>query len=43
MLAAGERAHAIEKFDSAIEIYRSHGAGRRFIDYVMADQRRARE
>ena len=43
LLAAGERAHAIEKFDSAIEIYRSHGAGRRFIDYVMADQRRARE
>src|SRR5262249_38222871 len=25
LLAAGKRAHAIEKFDAAIEIYRSHG------------------
>ena len=27
LLAAGEHARAIEKFDAAIEIYRSHGAG----------------
>ena len=32
----GERARAIEKFDAAIGIYRSHGAGQRFIEYVMA-------
>jgi tetratricopeptide (TPR) repeat protein len=41
LLAAGERARAIEKLDAAIEIYRSRGAGTRFIDYVMADKRRA--
>jgi tetratricopeptide (TPR) repeat protein len=41
LLAAGERARAIEKFDAAIEIYRSRGAGTRFIEYVMADKRRA--
>jgi class 3 adenylate cyclase/tetratricopeptide (TPR) repeat protein len=41
LLAAGELARAIEKFDAAIEIYRSRGAGKRFIEYVMADKRRA--
>ena len=41
LLAAGERARAIEKFDVAIEIYRSHGAGTRFIEYIVADQVRA--
>jgi len=41
LLAAGERARAIEKFDDAIEIYRSHGAGTRFVEYVMADRKRA--
>jgi len=41
LLAAGERPRAIEKFDAAIEIYRSHGAGTRFIEYVMADKMRA--
>jgi tetratricopeptide (TPR) repeat protein len=41
LLAAGERARAIEKFDAAIEIYRSHGAGTRFIEYVMVDKMRA--
>jgi class 3 adenylate cyclase len=41
LLAAGERARAIEKFDAAIEIYRSRGAGTRFIEYVMADKMRA--
>ena len=40
LLAAGERARAIEKFDAAIEIYRSRGAGTRFIEYVMADKMR---
>ena len=43
LLAAGERARAIEKFDAAIEIYRSHGAGMRFIDYVLADKMRAQD
>jgi tetratricopeptide (TPR) repeat protein len=41
LLAAGEHARAIEKFDAAIEIYRSRGAGTRFIEYVMADRMRA--
>jgi len=41
LLAAGERARAIEKFDAAIEIYRSRGAGTRFIECVMADKMRA--
>ncbi len=40
LLAAGERTRAIEKFDAAIEIYRSRGAGTRFIEYVMADKMR---
>ena len=43
LLAAGERARAIEKFDAAIEIYRSHGAGARFIEYVIADKIRAQD
>jgi tetratricopeptide (TPR) repeat protein len=43
LLAAGEHARAIEKFDAAIEIYRSHGAGTRFIDYVLADKMRAQD
>ena len=41
LLAAGERARATEKFDAAIELYRSRGAGTRFIEYVMVDKRRA--
>jgi len=41
LLAASERARAIEKFDAAIEIYRSRGAGMRFIEYVMVDKLRA--
>jgi tetratricopeptide (TPR) repeat protein len=41
LLAASQPARAIEKFDAAIEIYRSHGAGMRFIEYVMADKRGA--
>jgi len=41
LLAAGEHARAIEKFDAAIEIYRSRGASVRFVEYVMADKMRA--
>jgi tetratricopeptide (TPR) repeat protein len=41
LLAAGERARAVEKFDAAIEIYRSRGASTRFIEYVIADKMRA--
>ena len=41
LLAAGEHARAIEKFDAAVEIYRSRGAGTSFIEFVMADKRRA--
>ena len=43
LLAAGATNRAVEKFDAAIEIYRSHGASVRFIDYVMADKMRAVE
>jgi hypothetical protein len=41
LFAAGEHARAIEKFDAAIEIYRCHGAGTRFIEFVMVDKMRA--
>jgi len=41
LLAVGEHARAIEKFDAAIEIYRSRGAGTQFIEYVMVDRMRA--
>jgi tetratricopeptide (TPR) repeat protein len=41
LLAAGERTRAIERFEAAIEIYRSRGAGMRFVEYVIADKRRA--
>jgi class 3 adenylate cyclase len=41
LLAANERTRAIEKFDAAIQIYRSRGAGTRFIEYVLADKMRA--
>ena len=43
LFAAGERARAIEKFDAAIEIYRSHSAGAPFVEYVMADKTRAQD
>jgi tetratricopeptide (TPR) repeat protein len=36
-ITAGERVRAVEKFDAAIEILRSHGAGQVWIDRVMAD------
>ena len=35
---AGEHSRATEKFDAAIEIYRRHGAGQRWIDRVEADR-----
>ena len=41
LLAANERTRAIEKFDAAIDIYHRHGAGTRFIEYVLADKMRA--
>jgi len=41
LLAADERARALEKFDAAIEIYRLHGAGARFVESVVADKMRA--
>jgi tetratricopeptide (TPR) repeat protein len=41
LFAAAEQARAIEKFHAAIEIYHSHGASERFVDYVLADKRRA--
>jgi class 3 adenylate cyclase len=41
VLAANERTRAIEKFDAAIDIYHRHGAGTRFIEYVLADKMRA--
>jgi len=43
LLAAGQPARAIEKFDAAIEIYRSRGAGVRFVEYVMVDKKRAQD
>jgi tetratricopeptide (TPR) repeat protein len=41
LLAAGGHTRAIEKFDAAIEIYRSRGAGVRFVECLMSDRRRA--
>jgi len=43
LLTAGQPARAIEKFDAEIEIYRSRGAGARFIEYVVADKKRAQD
>jgi hypothetical protein len=41
LLVSGERVRAIDKFDAAIEIYRSRGAGTQFIEYLMADEMRS--
>jgi len=38
LLAAGERARAIEKLDAAIESYRRQGFGTRWIERVLADK-----
>ena len=40
LAAAGDHDAATQKFDAAIEIYRSRGAHQRFVDYVMADKLR---
>jgi tetratricopeptide (TPR) repeat protein len=40
VIATAEPVQAIEKFDAAIEIYRRHGAGQRWIDRVEADKHR---
>ena len=40
LASAGEDDRAIEKLDAATEIYRRHGAGQRWIDYVAADRSR---
>ncbi len=40
LAAAGASARAAEKFDAAIEVFRSHGAAQRFVEYVMADKTR---
>jgi tetratricopeptide (TPR) repeat protein len=41
LVNAGERATALAKFDAAIDIYRRHGAGQRWIEMAAADRRRA--
>jgi tetratricopeptide (TPR) repeat protein len=41
LIDAGERMNALAKFDAAIDIYRHHGAGQRWIDKVADDRRRA--
>jgi tetratricopeptide (TPR) repeat protein len=40
LASAGEEDRAIEKLDATTEIYRRHGAGQRWIDYVAADRSR---
>ncbi len=40
LLKAGKSASALEKLDGAIEVYRRHGAGQRWIERVEADRRR---
>ena len=41
MASARDPARAIEKFDAAIEIYRSRGASERFVERILADRRPA--
>lgn len=41
LLRARRRGAALEKLDAAIDLYRRHGAGRRFIDRVEADKKGA--
>jgi class 3 adenylate cyclase len=41
LLAADQRARAIQQFEAAIESYRQHGWGIRWIDRVLADKLRA--
>jgi tetratricopeptide (TPR) repeat protein len=41
LVAIGEMNQAVDKFDAAIEIYRRHGAGQRWIDYIVVKRNRA--
>jgi hypothetical protein len=41
LVNAGERTSALDKFDAAIDLYRRHCAGPRWIDRVAGDRRRA--
>jgi tetratricopeptide (TPR) repeat protein len=41
LLRAGNNANALEKLDKAIDLYRRHGAGQRWIDRVEEDRGRA--
>ena len=41
LLAAGSSVQAVEKMDAAMELYRRHGAGERWIDGVHVDRTRA--
>jgi tetratricopeptide (TPR) repeat protein len=41
LVNVGERASALTKFDGAIDIYRRHGAGQRWLDRVANDRRHA--
>jgi tetratricopeptide (TPR) repeat protein len=43
LLAAGERSAALEKLDAAMELYRRHGAGERWLERVQADRLRAQD
>lgn len=36
LVSAGENKRAIEKLEGAVDIYRRHGAGKRWVDHVMA-------
>jgi tetratricopeptide (TPR) repeat protein len=41
LLATGQRERALGKFDEAIELYRSVGAGQPWIDRMLADKQAA--
>jgi class 3 adenylate cyclase len=41
LLDAGHRARAVEKLDAALDVYRRHGAGSRWLERVLADKMRA--
>ncbi len=43
LLAAGECSAALEKLDAAMELYRRHGAGERWLERVQADRLRAQD
>lgn len=41
LLASGDLTRALEKFDAAIDIYRTRGAGEPFVERILADRKRA--